>query len=48
MSGNVHTADEVFNSLNEEAFGALLKFMQLSPEDREQVLSLVRELSTDK
>lgn len=48
MSSDIHTADEVFNNLSEETFGALVKFMRLSPEDREQVLSLVRELSTDK
>lgn len=48
MSSDIHTADEVFNNLSEEDFGALLKFMQLSPEDREQVLRLARELSADK
>lgn len=48
MSSDTHTADEVFNDLSEEAFNALLKFMRLSPEDREQVLCLARELSADK
>lgn len=48
MSSDIHTADEVLNSLSEEEFGAVLKFMRLSPEDRGQVLNLVRELSADK
>lgn len=48
MSSDTHTEDEVFNDLSEETFGALVKFMRMSPEEREQVLCLVRELSTDK
>lgn len=48
MSSDIHTANEVFNNLSEENFDALVKFMRLSPEDREEVLSLVRELSVDK
>ena len=48
MDSGINTADKLFDCLSEEAFGALMKFMRLSPEDREQVLGLLRELSIDK
>lgn len=48
MNNEIHTAEELFNSLSEETVNALIKFMRLSPEDREQVLNLAHKISTNQ
>lgn len=48
MSNDIHNTDEVFYNLSEETFNALVKFMRLSPDEREQVIHFACDLSTDK
>ncbi len=44
MSDDIQNLEEIFHSLSEETFNAVLKFMQLSPEAREQVMHYADEL----
>lgn len=46
--GTNMSADEIFFNLSEETFSAVLKFMRLSPEQREQVLELADELTENE